>query len=395
MGQGELRIALTGGGTGGHIYPALAVARVLQEEYRARLLYVGSRGSMEADLVPREGIAFRAITVSGLRGKSPAQVVLGTGRAMLAVGQALAILREFRPHTVLGTGGYVTGPVVLAALLCRTPAVLQEQNVVPGATNRWLSPFCHAVCVPYAACLVHFPSRARLVVTGNPVRPQVVARTREEGCRSLGLDPRRPTLLVLGGSRGARRVAQAALDALPAIRAAQPGVQVLIIAGRDYYPEARARLEDTVASGDVRLEPYVYNMEDALAAADLVVGRAGAMTVAEVTARGLPAVLIPSPNVVGRHQDYNARQLEKEGAARVIPEERLDGQALAAAVNGILGDASLREAMAGNSRRLGKPDAARRVAEVVVGAARSGRGKRGRDIRVPPAPGTGDAGGAG
>lgn len=366
MGERDLRIALTGGGTGGHIYPALAVAKVLQEDHGACLLYVGSRGSMEADLVPREGIAFEGITVTGLRGKSLRQVMLGTGRAALAVGQALAILGRFRPHAVLGTGGYVTGPVVLAGLLRRIPAVLQEQNVVPGATNRWLSPFCRAVCVPYAGCLVHFPSRARLVVTGNPVRPRVIARTREEGCRSLGLDARRPTLLVLGGSRGARRVAEAALDALPAIREAQPGVQVLIIAGRDYYPEARTRLAAAVADGDVRLEPYVYNMEDALAAADLVVGRAGAMTVAEVTVRGLPAVLIPSPNVVGRHQDYNARQLEKEGAARVIPEDRLDGQALAAAANTILGDASLREAMARSSRRLGRPDAARRVADVVM-----------------------------
>jgi len=368
---GELRIVLTGGGTGGHIYPALAVGRVLREEYGAQLLYVGSRGSMEAELVPREGIPFEGITVTGLRGKSPGQVVAGAGRAALAVGQALAILGRFRPRAVLGTGGYVTGPVVLAAILRRIPAVLQEQNVVPGATNRVLSRFCRAVCVPYAQCLVHFPSRAVLVVTGNPVRPQVVTRTREEGCRALGLDPRRPTLLVLGGSRGARRVAEAAVDALPAVREAHPDLQVLIIAGRDYYPEARSRLGRVEAGGHVRLEPYVYNMEDALAAADLVVGRAGAMTVAEVTVRGLPAILIPSPNVVGRHQDYNARQLEKEGAARVIPDDNLDGQALAAVVNTILGDASLRGAMAASSRRLGKPDAARRVAEVVVQAARA------------------------
>ncbi|MBC7339795.1 MAG: undecaprenyldiphospho-muramoylpentapeptide beta-N-acetylglucosaminyltransferase [Firmicutes bacterium] len=373
VGEG-LRILLTGGGTGGHIYPALAVARVLREEHGADLLYVGSRGSMESELVPREGIPFEAVTVSGLRGKSPRQVLLGTGRAAVAVGQALGILGRFRPRVVLGTGGYVTGPVVLAALLRRVPAVLQEQNVVPGATNRVLARYCRAVCVPYAACLTHFPSRTALVVTGNPVRPQVETRTREEGCRALGLDPGRPTLLVLGGSRGARRVVEAALDALPAVRRARPQLQVLIIGGRDYYPQALARLQDTGEDGDVRLEPYVYNMEDALAAADLVVGRAGAMTVAEVTVRGLPAILIPSPNVVGRHQDFNARQLEKEGAARVIPEDRLDGQALAHMVNAILGDTSLREAMARSSRRLGRPDAARRVAEVVVQAAlRPGR----------------------
>ena len=371
----RFRVVVVGGGTGGHVYPALAVIG----EMRGRgvdVLYVGTPQGLEADLVPREGIEFHPIQVTGLRGKSPGQVVLGMGRAGAAVLSSLRLLSRLRPHAVLGTGGYVTGPVALAAITARIPVVLQEQNVVPGATNRLLSPLCAAVCVPYARCVMNFPPRARLVVTGNPVRPAVVARTREEGCRSLGLDPGRPVLLVLGGSRGARRLLEAAIAAIPRLRASLPGLQSLLITGREYYTEALALLDRTgerEVSRDWHLEPYIYNMEDALAAADLVVGRAGAMTVAEVTARGLPAVLVPSPNVVGNHQEYNARLLEEAGAARVLREEQLHAESLAETVQGLLGaPLSLRQ-MGEKSRQLGKPDAARRVAEVVMASA----GRRG------------------
>lgn len=370
QGGRTLRVLLTGGGTGGHIYPALAVAEELKRiDPGVEILYVGTARGLEADIVPRAGLPFRVVSSAGLLGKSPLRVLTGLARAGKGFWEAMAILGEFRPQVVLGTGGYVSGPVVLAALFRRIPSFLQEQNVFPGFTNRVLSRYVAGVFVPFAEARRHFPATARLFITGNPVRRQVLERGRGEAQRALGLSPQRKTVYIVGGSRGAKRVVQAALTILPEL-ARRPDVQVLFSTGAEYFPEVAEKWGEGAAPNKVICRPFFYDAENALAAADVVVGRAGAMTIAEITARGLPAVLIPSPNVANDHQTKNAALLAEKGAALVLPEAELSGPRLLDALSALLDQPDRYHKMAEQSRKMGRPDAAATIARRLLEAAR-------------------------
>lgn len=360
-----MRVCLTGGGTGGHIYPALAIARGLQESVPGvRLLYVGTRRGLEADLVPREGLDFATITVQGMpRRLSPSLLgwALGAGRGL---GEAYRIVRRFRPDVVVGTGGYVCGPVVLAAALQRRPIVLHEQNALPGVTNRALARFARTVCLTFPEAARYFPRRSHIVVTGLPVRPAVLAARREDGLKALGLAPDRLTVLVVGGSQGARALNRALRLTWRRV-AAREDVQLVHVSGPAGYAETRqaalAEGIDPSGGGNITVMPYLYQMGEALAAADVVVGRAGAAFLAEVTVRGLPAILVPYPHATGNHQEHNARALERAGAAVVIPERELTGERLWEALAGVLDDAGRRRQMAECSLALGKPEALDRI----------------------------------
>lgn len=378
-GDGATRVALAGGGTGGHIYPALAIADGLRgSRPGTSLVYLGTARGLEADLVPRAGIPFFPISGGGVVGKSP----LAAARGMLALArgtvQAASILRRFSPHVVVGTGGYASVPAAAAAVLLRVPLVIQEQNVYPGVSNRLLARFAREVYVPAETTRRYLPCPERALVTGNPVRPELLAGRRDEAAARLGFDPRRPVLAVFGGSRGARAINRAAATALPAL--AGRGIQSLWVTGEAYHGEALAALRGAgiqpASSGNIRVEPYLHGMADALAVADLVVARAGAMTLAEVTARGVPAILVPSPNVAFDHQRHNARRLERAGAALVIAEQGLDGGRLAESAASLLGDPAALRSMAENSRRLGRPDALVAIVERILAVADAARRHR-------------------
>ncbi|HEY8489265.1 MAG TPA: undecaprenyldiphospho-muramoylpentapeptide beta-N-acetylglucosaminyltransferase, partial [Thermaerobacter sp.] len=298
-----MRVLLTGGGTGGHIYPALAIAVELKRRVPGcEMLYVGTREGLESRIVPRAGLAFATISARGLMRKGPRELVAGILALSRGLIQADRIVARFRPDVVVGTGGYVAAPVALAAVRRRVPVVIQEQNAVPGATNRLLARWAQAVCVPFAEAARFFPEGARVVVTGNPVRPEIVAARREEARARLGLDGTEPVVLVTGGSRGAERVNRAALELAVAVAGWARGV-LLWASGERYHGEMAAGLARRLAEVGcdpgprVRLFPYIDDMPTAYAAADLYIGRAGATTLAEITARGLPAVLVPSPHV--------------------------------------------------------------------------------------------------
>lgn len=360
------RVLLTGGGTGGHIYPALAVAEVLGRE--AICGYIGSPGGLEARIVPDAGLELIPLEASGVIGKRPDAAMRGALRAGRAILGARRILRERRPDVILGTGGYVTGPVGVAARLERIPMVILEENAIPGVTNRLLGRMAAAVAVPWEDARATFPGgvRPKVRVTGNPVRARVLTVSRVEGRKAFDLPESGRVVLIFGGSQGAAALNR--VGDMLAGRGMIPDDTYLVWAcGVRYFTEVSEQLGS--AAGDrVRLVPYLDDMPSALAAADVAVTRAGAMTVAELTARGLPSVLIPSPNVTHDHQTANARVLVRHGAAVMVAEDALSH--VRSVVRDLLEDGGMLAEMGRSARELGRPDAARKLSEVVLEAAR-------------------------
>ena len=354
-------VLILAGGTGGHIFPGLAVARAL----RARdvpVAWLGAHGGMETRLVPAHGLPLETIAVSGLRGKGAAALLTAPFRVLRALWQALAVLRRLRPRAVLSFVGYAAGPGGLAAYLLRRPLLVHEQNRAPGLTNRVLARLAHRVLCGFPDT---FPGRATETV-GNPVRAQIAAVP--PPAQRLAA-PRHPVrLLVLGGSQGAR----ALNAAMPAVLARLP---------RDARPDVRHQCGERHAAGarqayddvgvDVAIEPFIADMADAYAWADVVVCRAGALTLAELCAAGVPSVLVPFPAAVDDHQTRNADYLVERGAAKLVAEGDDFTDRLHAALLPLMGDAPTRRAMADAARAAAIPDAADRVADIVLQEARA------------------------
>ncbi|HEY8347124.1 MAG TPA: undecaprenyldiphospho-muramoylpentapeptide beta-N-acetylglucosaminyltransferase [Symbiobacteriaceae bacterium] len=365
-----MRYLLTGGGTGGHIYPALTLAAAIKEiDPEAELLYVGTQTGRESTIVPRTGVPFVTISSAGLVNLSPWQKVTGGLKALKGFFDSLAHIRRFRPDVVVGTGGFVSGPVLAAACLTGRPVVIQEQNAFPGVTNRIAARWARAVFVPYEEARRHFPPGARLYTVGNPVRPEVAAARREDGRRALGFVPEDKVLLVMGGSGGARDFHRFVADVVPSLLKEIPALKVLHITGERYFEQVQ-RLYGGGGQARITIVPYLHNMPAAYAAADAGVFRAGAITLAEIQVRGLPSVLIPSPNVTHNHQEWNARTLEQRGAAIVVREHEMTRQKLAAAIRTVLTDQAAAERMRQALRALAQPDAAARIAAEIVAIAR-------------------------
>lgn len=368
------RVVLTGGGTGGHIYPALAIAAELAPG--SVVGYLGTARGLESRVVPAAGIPFFAVPARGVLGKSPSAMVRGVLAAASGLGRAWRILGRLRPDVVVGTGGYVTGPVGLAAAMRGIPLCILEENAHPGITNRLLARVARHIAVPWAEAAAGFPPSARnkVVVTGNPVRREVVTAQRGASRAMFSLGAASTVLLVVGGSQGAQALNEAVLSLVQGSGMWPAGAELVWVTGPRYHAGVLARLGDK-APPWCHVIDYLQDMPSAYAAADVVVARAGAMTVAEITARGVPAVLVPSPNVTGDHQTANARVLAERGAGVLLPEGSLDG--LGAVVRDLLSDGARRQAMAQACRALGRPDAAATVAALVVRDAGRG-GQRGR-----------------
>ncbi len=382
------RIVLSGGGTAGHVAPALAVASELKAiAPETELLYIGTAAGLEADLVRRAGIPFASVKVTPISGRSFLQAVKSLGRAATATSLSADIIRGFRPDAALGTGGYVAGPVLAAALLLGVPAAIHEQNLRPGITNRLLSRMVRQIYVSFELSRAYFPAPGKIVFTGYPVRPEILASARAEGAAAFGLNPSRPTLLVVGGSRGALTINEAVKSGLPLLRARMPHLQVIVSTGQAYYDDVREslkgqgidvgdalhhpiveapfRVAGTACDCGILVLPYIHAMHHAYAAADLVLCRAGGST-HELTARGLPAIVVPSPNVAYDQQTDNARILGDAGAARVVTDAELDGPRLAELVVEMLTKPGLLQAMAGRARAIGRPQAGREIAQLLL-----------------------------
>jgi UDP-N-acetylglucosamine--N-acetylmuramyl-(pentapeptide) pyrophosphoryl-undecaprenol N-acetylglucosamine transferase len=360
-----ISLLIAGGGTGGHLYPGIAVAReLLSRVPGARVSFVGTAAGIEARVVPREGFELDVIRSAGLKGKSVQSIARGMSLLPLSAVDAWQVVSRRKPSIVIGVGGYSSGPIVLLSSLRGIPTMLMEQNAMPGFTNRVLAPFVNAAAVTYEESVAHFGDKA--FISGNPVRPEFF---REEGAH--GHDEQPPgaaRVLVFGGSQGARAINVAMVEAASRLAAAAPRLEITHQTGerdlemvRDGY--RRAGLA-------ARVEPFLYAMDREMKAAHLVVCRAGATTLAELTACGRPSVLVPLPTATDDHQRKNAQALVRQGAALMVEQRELTGERLAAELIGLAGDNERRRQMGAAARTLARPDAARVIVDKVVALAR-------------------------
>jgi UDP-N-acetylglucosamine--N-acetylmuramyl-(pentapeptide) pyrophosphoryl-undecaprenol N-acetylglucosamine transferase len=355
-----MRYLFAGGGTGGHIYPAITLIEELQVlDPDAEILYVGTATGREAKVVPQAGIPFVTISSGGLINLSFLAKIKGGFKALKGISDSLAHIRRFKPDVVIGTGGFVSGPVLLAARLVGKPVVIQEQNAFPGFTNRIAARWAKAVFVPYEEARPHFPPSAQLRRAGNPVRTVVGSIKREQGREAFGFAPSDQVVLITGGSGGARDFNHAVVAAISALLPTMPNLKVLHATGERYFDQVQAQYAGQVG---VTIVPYLHNMPEAYAAADCGVFRAGAITLAEVQVCGIPSVLIPSPNVTHNHQEWNARTLEQRGAALVVRESDMSVERLSAAIRSLLTNPTIADAMRLALRELAQPEAARTIA---------------------------------
>lgn len=362
-----LRVLFAAGGTGGHVYPAVAIADAVRAlRPNADVLFAGTRERMEWEAVPKAGYAIRPITVAGLPRTLNLNLLRFPFRLLKGLAESRALVRSFRPHVAVGTGGFVAGPVLLAASLAGVPVVIQEQNAFAGVTNRLLARRAAEVHVAFDEARGAFPA-GKAVVSGNPVRAvfaEAAGARRAEGRAFFGIPEGARLLVVFGGSLGAQKVNEALVAALPALLA-DADVHVVWATGPRYFERVEAHVKTGFDGSErVHIVRYLDRMELAYAAADLVLCRAGAITCSELMATGTPAVLVPSPNVAEDHQTHNARSLERAGAARLLPETDL--ATLAPTLQTLLADAPARARMATAALALARPDAAASIAARVV-----------------------------
>jgi UDP-N-acetylglucosamine--N-acetylmuramyl-(pentapeptide) pyrophosphoryl-undecaprenol N-acetylglucosamine transferase len=354
-----VKIVISGGGTGGHIYPALALVREIQKEKKdAEFLYIGTTNGLESKLVPRENIPFKSIHITGFKRKLSFENIKTIFRFLKGVSDSKKILKEFKPDVVIGTGGYVCGPVVYAAAKLGVPTIIHEQNSVPGLTNKFLSRYVNKIAVCFSDASDYFPKN-KVVFTGNPRASEVIGKDGVQGRLSVGLSTTNPTVLIFGGSRGARPINEAVVKSLSEL--AKKPYQVLYITGDVHYDEVKKEAELVGNPENVIIKPFIHNMPEVLAGVDLVVSRAGATTLAELTSLGIPSILIPSPYVTNNHQEKNARSLVVQGAAELLLEKDLNNKSLIHSIDRVLLDQEKLTGMKKKAKKMGVPDSASKM----------------------------------
>lgn len=358
-----MKVVIAGGGTGGHLFPGIAIAEeIRRRDGSSEVVFVGTEHGIEATIIPREGYPIKYLRAEGVVGKSPVRMARGVLRNCLSLYDSFALLRGLRPDAVIGVGGYASFGPVLAGHLMSVPTLVMEQNSVPGLANKLLGRIADAVCVTYHESISFFPKN-RTFVTGNPVRRGILTGDREAAYGLFGLERNKFTVFVFGGSSGARAINNAVCGAFDGINDLKDDIQFLHQTGKKDYESVRETYRKWGFKGTVTA--FIHQMAEAYAVADLVVSRAGATTLAELTAVGRPAILIPYPYAAGRHQELNAQRLSEMGAARVIFDSDLSGEMLAKNIRDLYNDAAARVEMQRSSRSLGRPDAAQRVVDIL------------------------------
>ena len=367
------RVLFTCGGTAGHVNPAIALAQLMAEhDPKTVFLFVGAERGLEKDLVPKAGYAFRTVHISSFhRSFKPREIrhnLISLGNLVRSPGEARRILRDFQPDVVIGTGGYASFPLVKQAAKTGIPTAVHESNMVPGLTTEMLEPFADRIMVGFEACRQHYRHPEKVVVTGTPVREDFFALTREQAKARLGVDDGRPLIVSFWGSLGAAGMNRQMVEFLALEAAKEPFHHIHAAGGGNrevLVGSLRERGVALEAHPSLDLREYIYDMAVVRRAADLVICRAGASTISELTALGVPALMVPSPYVTNNHQEKNARALEAAGGAVVLVEGECTGQKLFQTACGILRDEERRQEMETAMAALGIRDAGERILETV------------------------------
>ncbi len=323
-----MKVIMTGGGTGGHIYPAIAIAdKIKKENPDAEILFVGTERGLEKTLVPQNGYPIRFIKVRGFDRKNLLKNFQTVKEFAEGSHMAKKIIQEFQPDFVIGTGGYVCGPVVRMASKLGIKTYIHEQNAFPGMTNKLLEKYVEKVFISFPEAKKYFKNQEKMVLSGNPVRENFFHGSRSEARKKLGIPEDRFMVLASGGSRGALRINESMIDVADFL-AGQDEVELYMATGSVFYEQAKAALAKHEAMSNIHLMEYIKNMDDYLKAADVVIGRSGALTVSEITVCGRASILVPSPNVTGNHQYFNAKAVADKGGAILIEEKDLTDEIL-------------------------------------------------------------------
>lgn len=353
-----MRVILSGGGTGGHIYPALAIANKIREKFpEAEILFIGTEGSLESDLVPKAGYKIKFIPISYLKRSLAFHNLKTAGKLVAALFEARRIIRSFRPELVIGTGGFVCGPVLYVAAKMGFKTLIHEQNVFPGLTNRILASSVDRIAISFTEAEGYFKpkDKEKIVLTGNPVRDEFLKVSSKDASMKYRPD-NRALVLIVGGSGGSKRLNQAAIDLLRLHSA--NSYRILLVTGKSHYlPVLEALKDNSDALNANSVLPYINDMPYALKACDLIICSSGAITIAEVAAVGKPSILIPKAHTAENHQEYNAKAIEAAGAAIMIRERELSGEALYEAIEKIISDKNTYSKMQEASARLAKTNA--------------------------------------
>ena len=361
-----MRVVVSGGGTGGHIYPALAFMRYLEKQEDVEYLYIGTKRGLESKIVPQAGYAFESIKIEGLKRSLSLENLKTAYYMVTSVIKARKILKEFKPDVVIGTGGYVCAPVLFAASLLKIPTIIHEQNSVAGVTNKFLAKWVNKIAICFDDVKKDFASYSdKVVLTGNPRGQEVVEIEKNpKYLASIGVETELPIVVIFGGSRGSERMNEVFVEALEGF--ADKNYHVIMVTGEVHYDKINNQITNLEKSlPNVSVFPYIKDMPQLFQNVDLVVCRSGATTLTELTALGLASILIPSPYVTNNHQEANARSLVDQGAASMILEKELNAQTMLAEIDAILVDSKKKEAMAASAKKMGITDASVRLTSMI------------------------------
>jgi UDP-N-acetylglucosamine--N-acetylmuramyl-(pentapeptide) pyrophosphoryl-undecaprenol N-acetylglucosamine transferase len=354
-----IRIIVSGGGTGGHIFPALAIASLLKEEFKgAAILFVGAKGKMEMEKVPKAGFRIKGLWISGFQRSLSFQNVIFPLKLLVSLIHSFYIIKQFKPNLVVGTGGFASGPVLQIAQWLKIPTVIQEQNSYPGITNKLLSKKVNSICVAYEGMERYFPAD-KIRITGNPIRSNVLKAVANDKAKEFfGLHPKKQTLAVIGGSLGSKRINELIASKLDFISSFD--LQLLWQCGELYYNQYKE-----MERGGVFIRPFIFEMQQFYSAADVIVSRAGAGSLSELSSVGKPLLLIPSPNVTANHQYKNAVALQNKGAALVIEEDKLE-EDFERVFKNLVTTVEIQQKMSKKLKALAKPDAAQSIVKELI-----------------------------
>lgn len=363
-----MKVIITGGGTGGHIYPALSIARRIKDTHEcAEILYVGTEHGLEAKLVPKEGFNFKSVRVKGFSRKLSMDTLYSIKELMLGMNDARKVIKEFAPDVVIGTGGYVCGPVVFLAAIKGIPTLIHEQNAFPGVTNKILSKVVDRVAGSFEESIERFNNLEKVKITGNPVRQDLFNIDNEMAYKELGINKDHPFILCFGGSGGQKSLNDSMIKFI-AENAKNKNIQILHITGERFFEKFVKELEDMGIDNlekNIKVVPYFYEMPKALNITDLTITSGGAITIAELTAVGVPSIIVPKAYTAENHQEYNAKALQDKGASIMIKEKDLNYEVLSKNIHELLDNRIKLDEMSKNSKAIGIRDADEKIVNLV------------------------------